>query len=286
VWFFEVEALRRTGPPAKEAVVVLDHCDVRWRKQMRLGQLETGMGRGLALLKAALLRMDDGQLAVRVAHSLVASPEEVRLLWPAQAVSVLPNSYGFPEAAPPGPDGCERLLFFGSLFYRPNADAMRWMCEEIWPLIRARRPEARLDVAGLGQEALPRVLETPGVTFHGFVDDLDGLMRQAAALVVPLRVAGGTRIKILEAWAKGLPVVSTTIGAEGLAAKDGVAVLLGDTPEAFATQCVSVLENSDLGQRLVRAGYDHGRRWYDRPALHAAVDQVLVRCLEQGDKRS
>ena len=69
-------------------------------------------------------------------------------------VSVLPNGFDFPAAAPPPSPISNRLLFYGSLFYRPNADGIRWMCREVWPLVKARRPDAQLDVVGLGQEAL------------------------------------------------------------------------------------------------------------------------------------
>jgi len=274
VWFFEVEVLRRTGLPSN-APAILDHCDVRWRKQLRLAHLETGAGRSLAFLKAALLRLDDAQLAMRVAHSLVASQEEVRLLWPARSVSVLPNGFHFQSTAPSRLSDNHRLLFLGSLFYRPNADGVRWLCREVWSLVRARLPAATLDVVGLGQETLTDLMAIPGVTFHGFVDDLDGLLSQAAALVVPLRIGGGTRIKILEAWAKGLPVVSTTVGAEGLAAQDGVTALLGDTPATFAANCVAILEDRELRQRLTAAAYDHGRRWFDWTAVWHSLDPII-----------
>lgn len=276
IWYFEVETLRRTTL-LRNVPVVLDHCDVRWRKQMRQAQLETGRNRWQALFKAGLLRVDDLQLSLRVRHSLVASPDEVSLLWPARGVSVLPNGFDFPLTAPQPSANSNRLLFYGSLFYKPNADGVRWLCQEVWPLILARRPDARLDVVGLGHEALADLTRTPGVTFHGFVDDLEVLQRQAAALVVPLRVAGGTRIKILEAWAKGLPVVSTTIGAEGLAAQDGVTVLLGDAPEAFAARCLTVLEDGNERQRLAVAGYEHGRSRYEWSVIGLEIENLLLR---------
>jgi len=278
VWYFEVESLRRAGFP-RHAPAILDHVDVRWRKQLRLVSLETGRRRWVALLKAALLRVDDTQLAIRVRHSLTASPDEVSSLWPVRLVSVLPNGFDFPAAPPPVSDvECHRLIFFGSLFYRPNADGVRWMCREVWPLVRARVPDARLEIAGLGNEALEDLSTTPGVAFHGFVDDLSALMRGSAALVVPLRVGGGTRIKILEAWANGLPVVSTTVGAEGLSARDGETVLLGDTAEAFAERCVSILQDTALRRRLAMAAHEHGRTWFDWSVLGSTIDKALNQC--------
>jgi glycosyltransferase involved in cell wall biosynthesis len=218
---------------------------------------------------------------LRVRHSVVASPAEINLLWPARQVSALPNGFDFPAAAPSPSPISHRLLFYGSLFYSPNADGIRWMCREVWPLVKGRRPHAQLDVVGLGHEALADLADAPGVTFHGFVEDLDAPIRQAAALVVPLRVAGGTRIKILEAWAKGLPVISTTIGAEGLAACDGESVLLGDTAEAFADRCVDILDDIGLRRRLALAGYEHGRSKFDWSVVNRAIDRVLAESLQQ-----
>lgn len=277
VWYYEVGSLRRTSLP-RFATTILDHIDVRWRKQMRFAKVEKGPRRQRSLLKAALLRIDDVQFALRVGHSLVASPNEVDLLWPAHTVSVVPNGYDFPATPPPKRPESQKLLFFGSLFYAPNADGVRWMCQEVWPLVLAQKPDAQLDIVGLGLEALPDLIQTPSVNFHGFVDDLNVMIEQAAALVVPLRVGGGTRIKILEAWAKGLPVVSTTIGAEGLAAEDGVTLLLGDTAEIFAAQCFDCLEDPDLQYRLAAAGYKHCRQMFDWQIVNSAISMVLDRC--------
>lgn len=285
VWYFQAESLRLTTFPSRTPAV-LDHDNVRWRVQMRLAQTATGRRRMLTWLKAALLHIDDVQLALRARHSLVASPDDIGLLWPAQAVSAMPNGFDFPATAPSKLPDSQRLLFFGSLFYQPNADGMRWMCQEIWPLVRARRPDAGLDIVGLGKEALADLADTPGVTFHGFVDNLDAMMREAAALVVPLRIAGGTRIKIIEAWAKGLPVISTTIGAEGLAALDGETALLGDTAEEFADCCVRALDDRKLREKLAAAGYGYGRSRFDWTVVGTGLDPVLAKFSGQKEQTS
>lgn len=188
VWYFEAESVNRTYP-VRAIPTVLDHCDVRWRKKLRLARLENDhQARGVG--KAMFLRLDDIRLSFLMGHSLIASADEVGLLWPVKNVSVLPNGYDF-SRVPLVPQASHRLLFYGSLFYQPNADGVRWMCREVWPLIKARNPEAQLDIVGLGHEALADLGDIPGVTFYGFVDDLDVMMRQSAALVVPLRVGGG-----------------------------------------------------------------------------------------------
>ena len=104
---------------------------------MRQARLETGIQRMLSTLKAALLRVDDIQLANRARHSLVASPDEIDLLRPVSAVSLLSNGFNFPPTQPPVSSASQHLLFFGFLGYKPNADGVRWMCRQVWPLIRA-----------------------------------------------------------------------------------------------------------------------------------------------------
>lgn len=278
IWYFEMQSLRRTAL-LNPRMTVLDYCDVRWWKQKRLAQQESGKARIMGLLKSSILRLDDVRMALRVRHTVVASPVEVDLLQPAQNVSVLPNGFDFPARMPDLSQNSKRLLFYGSLFYRPNADGVRWMCQEIWPLIKAQVPDAQLDVVGLGNECLIDVTETPGVTFHGFVEDLDSLIKQSAALVVPLRVAGGTRIKILEAWAKGLPVVATKIGAEGLETQDWETALLVDSSEAFAEKCIILLSNAEVRKHLAITGYAHGRSRYDWKAVKPAIESILVKVL-------
>ncbi len=258
-WYFEVESVRRTAV-LRGVPTVLDYCDLRSRKQMRQSRYEAGLKQVAGIAKAMLLHLDDVLIATRFTRSVVASPDEIGLLWPMRNVTVLPNGYYFPSSPPPISAGCQRLLFYGSLFYKPNKDGVRWLCREVWPLIIDQMPEAQLDIAGLGGEGMSELSNIPGVNVLGFVDDLDPLIRQSAALVVPLRVGGGTRIKILEAWAKGLPVVSTNIGAEGLSIQDGKTGLIGDTTEEFAGQCISILQNATIRNQLASAGYEYGHQ--------------------------
>ena len=155
------------------------------------------------------------------------------------------------------------VLFMGRMDYHANVDAALFFVDKVWPLIQARRPELRLVIVG-AQPAKPILaLRNRGITVTGTVDDVRPYYQSALTSVVPLRVGGGTRLKVLEAMAAGTPVISTTLGAEGLAITPGKDILIADSPEAIAEAVVSLQggspqwsEISANGRRLVRTRYD------------------------------
>ncbi|HEV2762149.1 MAG TPA: glycosyltransferase, partial [Pyrinomonadaceae bacterium] len=179
---------------------------------------------------------------------------------------VMRREYGVPHVSdvPTGvdteffrPRGAERrepfnLVFTGSMDWLPNEDAIRFFTSEIFPLVKRDVPQATLTV--VGRNPFPSLVELskrdPSVTVTGRVEDVRPYMERAAAYIVPIRVGGGTRLKIYEAMAMEKPVVSTTVGAEGLPVQDGRELLLADTPEAFAASVVRVLKDEDLARRL------------------------------------
>jgi glycosyltransferase involved in cell wall biosynthesis len=165
------------------------------------------------------------------------------------------------------------LLFVGTLGYYPNEDAVVHFCTEVLPLIRrgATRP-VRLLVAGPGAQArLASVASLPGVTLLGMVEDLARCYAAADAVVVPLRAGGGTRIKLLEAFAHGRPVISTPLGAEGIDVTHGNEALIAADPVAFAECCLAVLENPAYGARLAASGRELWRRAHTVQAVIEAV---------------
>jgi sugar transferase (PEP-CTERM/EpsH1 system associated) len=144
------------------------------------------------------------------------------------------------------------LVFTGSMDWLPNEDAIRYFTSEIMPRIRRELPGATLTV--VGRNPYPGLVELaerdPAVTVTGRVEDVRPYMERAAAYVVPIRIGGGTRLKIYEAMAMEKPVVSTTVGAEGLPVRDGEELLLADTPEAFAAAVLRVLREEDFARGL------------------------------------
>jgi glycosyltransferase involved in cell wall biosynthesis len=178
------------------------------------------------------------------------------------------------------------IVFTGSMDWLPNEDAMQFFIKEILPRVRQRVPEVTLTV--VGRNPFPSLVEQsrrdPAITVTGRVDDVRPFMERAAAYVVPIRVGGGTRLKIYEAMAMELPVVSTAVGAEGLPVSDGEHLLLADAPAEFADALVSVLTDDALARALAAraAGLVRERYgWEGVAAEFAAICQRAARAFEQ-----
>jgi glycosyltransferase involved in cell wall biosynthesis len=164
----------------------------------------------------------------------------------------------------------------------PNEDAIRYFTEQIMPLIRKELPAVKLTV--VGRNPYPSLValskSDSSIIVTGRVDDVRPYMDQAAAYVVPLRIGGGTRLKIFEAMAMEKPVVSTSVGAEGLPVRDGVELMLADTPEAFAKSVVTVLSDRGLAKRLgEQAGAEVRKRfgWARVAEAFAAICEQVSR---------
>lgn len=180
---------------------------------------------------------------------------------------------GGPPAAAPEPD---TLIYPGTLSYAANLDAMRYFLGEIFPLVRAARPAARLLITGKAtpeqRAALPA---SEGVEFTGFVDDIRALVARSCAEVVPLRQGSGTRLKILEALALGTPVVTTSKGCEGLDLAHGSELLVSDSPQAFAQATTLLLGQPALRRQLGLAGQRAVAAKYDWQHIAAKLDELI-----------
>src|SRR5882672_893557 len=191
--------------------------------------------------------------------------ERLRYLAPASKTVVVPNGVDtayfqpIPGAAlVPG-----RLVFVGAPTF-PNRDAVQHMLRDIWPSIRRAQRQASLHLIGASSDSdRARYGSEPGVTAIGHVCDLRPYLAESSCCVVPLRVGGGTRLKILDAWAMGKAVVSTSIGCEGLEAVDGTNILIRDEPKAFADAVVRVLQDSELRSRLEMNARGTAQEFYD-----------------------
>jgi glycosyltransferase involved in cell wall biosynthesis len=173
-------------------------------------------------------------------------------------VSVVPNGYPPVEAlaAPRAARAAPVILFQGTLRYPPNAEAARFLSSEIGPAIRALVPDVRIRMVGLTTPALADLDNPPEVTLVGQVPDMADELAGADLVLVPIRFGSGTRIKIIEAFAHRVPVVSTTLGAEGLGAEDGEHLLIGDDADALAGACAQLLADGALRRRIVDAAYE------------------------------
>lgn len=165
-----------------------------------------------------------------------------------------------------------RLVFTGSMDWMPNADGISWFTEEVWPLVRARRPDASFTIVGRNPPAAVRALATPGsgIEVTGSVPDVRPYLGTGSVFVVPLRIGGGTRLKIYEAMAMECPVVSTTVGAEGLPVVSGEHLQIADDPISFAERCIALLDDNDAASAMANraAGYVRTNFGWDAVADH------------------
>src|SRR5687768_642538 len=218
--------------------VVLTHHNVESILLHRRAAAErSAMRRAYVAAQARLLEQEERRWAPRVALNVVVSEadrETLEAIAPGARCIVVPNGvdaqYFTPAQGPK--DG---IVFVGGTSYFPNLDAIRWLGDSILPELRARGFSGTVTVIGRATERERAEFNAiPGLHLTGYVDDIRPYLERAAVFVAPLRVGGGTRLKLVDAWAMGTAVVSTTIGAEGLAVEDGSNILLRDEPKAFA----------------------------------------------------
>ena len=200
---------------------------------------------------------------------------------PHAVVGVVPNVVALP-AISDGPRAVSEpitLLLAGNLSYFPNEDAALFLAEEIWPRLTSLVPDVRVIVAGAEPPPSVRALgDLQGWQVVANPRMLDPIYQAADIAVVPVQAGGGTRIKLLEAMAYGLPVVSTALGAEGLRVEHDRHLLIADTPEAFAAECARLAGSADLRQRLARAGRERVADRYAPEDSTMAMRRLLERC--------
>jgi glycosyltransferase involved in cell wall biosynthesis len=178
----------------------------------------------------------------------------------------------------PPADGC-RILFVGSFSHGPNRSGARQLLEVVWPRVRAARPEATLELAGRGSDTFLATLggaatwSAQGVTALGYVDDLAPLFRRCHAFAAPLTEGGGIKIKVLEALARGVPVVTTAVGAEGIATGDSTALCVASPDAGFAEALLQVATDGNLAHTLAAGG----RRLMEERFGWAAITGRLTR---------
>ena len=202
---------------------------------------------------------------------------------PSQRVVVIqngvdPSFYSFP----PVPREQGALVFTGMMSFYPNTHGIQWFIDEVFPLVLESVPGAHLYVVGKdpGREILSRASER--VTVTGFVPDVRPYMARGEVFIIPLHIGGGIRGKALEAMAMSLPIVTTTIGCEGIHLKDGYSSLFADTPEAFAGAVTRLLRDAGLRQRITANASATVRGLYDWDAKGEALDG-LYRSVVNGD---
>ncbi len=235
-----------------------------------------------SLVQWQKLRRYEQMICSRSAAVLaVSEPDRSALvqLVPDRLIDVVPNGidldeYPYPPAAPPLHQP-PTLVFTGKMDYRPNVDAILWFAQAVLPLIQMQKPDVRLQVVGMNpHRRLASLAQLPGIEITGAVEDVRPYVYGAAVYVVPLRVGGGTRFKVLEALASGLPLVSTGLGVEGLGLQDGRELLIADDAQAFAGAVLRLLADQADGGVYCAGLRAAGRRFVES---HFAWEQIVPR---------
>lgn len=219
--------------------------------------------------------------ATQVVAVSEADARALRRLVPGLQPAVVPNGVDVdffrPDPARETHDQPVTLVFTGKMDFRPNVDAMLWFCDQILPRIWAARPDAQLIIVGREPHERVRALgERPNITVTGYVDDIRPFVAGAQVFVVPLRMGGGTRLKVLQAMAMGKAIVSTTIGAEGIAGHPGEHLLLADTPAEFATAVLTLLRDAERRRTLGHRARHLVEREYAWNAIVPRMDELYA----------
>lgn len=267
-------------PQCSGLPVVCVHHDVEPLLLRRRAAFERSAWRRAYMnLQARLRERVETSWCPRVALNVAVSEEDrvqLKRFAPEALVSVVPNGVDLQEFHGDGSTGTG-VAFVGGTTPFPNLDALNFFCKEVLPHLRAvpKPPVVRwIGRASPGEQQ--EFLERHGIQLTGYVDDVRPFMREAACHIVPLRIGGGTRLKILNAWALGKPVVSTSLGCEGLRAVDGENILVRDDPREFAKAIVSVLGNETLRRQLGARGRATVERLYSWDVIgEGLVDTYL-----------
>lgn len=284
VEFTQMAAFRFTLAPDRRYRTLLDEHNIEFDIIRRTADAEVSKARrAYSAVNWRKLRREERDSWRRFDGVTVTSERdagELRKLEPATPLLVVPNGVDIeqfqPATTPPEPDN---LLFFGAMNYYPNQDGIRYFVQQVLPRIVARRPSVKLWIVGPGSADL-EPLRGPNVEITGFVDAVEPYIARASAVVVPLRLGGGTRLKIVEAMAKGKAIVSTKIGAEGIDVLHEQHALLADEPVDFADQVERVLSDASLRDRLGAAARKLAVDRYSWPALVSNLESFYERLLE------
>jgi glycosyltransferase involved in cell wall biosynthesis len=202
----------------------------------------------------------------------------LRGLYGIRDVDSVPTGVDLDYFAPPLTARPENdLVFVGSMDWRPNIDGVRWFADKILPLIRQRRPDCSITIVGRDppHDILRLAQDNPRVRITGTVPDVRPYLWESAVAIVPLRMGGGTRLKIYEAMAARIPVISTAVGAEGLDVRDGQNIAIANSPDDFADRCIALLEDSEARRKQAQAAWEMVSACYSWETVARKFEQLL-----------
>lgn len=281
------ETIQRCRRPPR---VVLDWHNIESELMQRFADSCRHPAKKLVAARTARLlhRLEDTALSNFAAHTVVSDREREKLVARAPSANIHVIANGVDSAAfaksttttEPVNPARQTLLYVGSMDYHANSDAVLWFCREIWPQLSASLPTLDFKIVGRNPPPTVQALASDRIIVTGTVDDVRPFYHQAFAVLVPLRVGGGTRLKILEAMAAGVPVISSRLGAEGIDVTDRHNILLADTAADMSAAVTALIRDCDLSARLCSAARTLVETKYDWRVLGAklaAVYRGLIR---------
>lgn len=232
------------------------------------------------------MRDYEGRVCRQAAHVIAVSDidaKRFRDMFGVTEVSVVPTGVDVGYFSPPTETirPAANLVFTGSMDWLPNIDGAEWFVTEVFPIIRAHRPDCGLVLAGRNPD--PRVMalsHVAGVHATGTVSDIRPFLWGSSVSIVPLRIGGGTRLKIYEAMAARVPVVSTTVGAEGLTYHPGVDIEIADDPQGFADACLRLVEAPERRRAMAEAAWNMVKQEVSWESVSVRFEEVLSRCMQ------
>jgi glycosyltransferase involved in cell wall biosynthesis len=248
---------------------LLDEHNIEYELLRRQSEQErSSIRRVYSRVEHARVRRFEQSAWKRVDGCLVTSERELEIVRrhaPEIAAAVVPNGVDLEYfQATDRPIEPFSAVFNGVLDYRPNVDAALYLVDQIWPLVLEGCPQAQLSLVGRTPASEKRRLRRPGVTVTGEVADLRPYLDRAAVVAVPIRIGGGTRLKVVESLALGKAIVSSSLGCEGIAVTPGRDLLIADDPRSFAERILELFANEALRRELGRNGralVEHEYSW-------------------------
>lgn len=271
--FPKIDVIRKLSPGTR---IVYDTSDLHFLREQRRAELE---GNKAALLSSERYKAKELYLAKTADVTFVVTEYERRNLLeldPTLKVAVIPNIHPIPERQPPPFEDRRGIMFLGSYAHTPNVDGVTWFVTSVWPLIRKELPDIEFYIIGSNpNEEVKRLAKQPGVKVTGWVQDVGPWFDKCRLFVSPLRYGAGMKGKIGHAMSYGLPVVTTSIGAEGMELEDGKTAFIKDDPVEFARTVVMLYQSRDLWEQIAKNAVEHVRTNYTPEVVLECVARVL-----------
>lgn len=263
---------------------ILDAHNALWLLYERLWQtMPPGPGKWILDRDWRLLKRYEGEICKNFDVVLAVSNEDRLALQEACGcdvpISVIPITVDIDEVKPVQRSPCaNHIIHIGTMFWPPNVDGILWFIHEIFPLIRSQMPEVQFDV--IGARPPHNIQDFSSAETHinvtGYVNDLTPFIQQSCVMVVPLRAGGGMRVKILNTLAQAVPVVTTSLGCEGIAVENEKHLLIADSPKDFAQAVIAIMRSPEKGQQLGQNGRNLILEKYDYREVLPNLDKLLL----------